>query len=206
MNELHRLLTGRQLVLASHSPRRIKLLKDTGLQFRQISPEVDETPYPHEDPIVFAERLAREKAESIKNYLAADEIALSGDTVVIRDNQILGKPIDPEDACRMLASLSGRSHIVCTALALTDGDMTEAGSETTTVYFNRVTSEQIAEYVSAGEPMDKAGAYGIQGIGAFLVDRIEGSLDNVVGLPFNLLYTLAGEFRRRWEEGRVQGG
>ena len=201
---LQRLLQMRKLVLASGSPRRIDLLQKANVQFRQITPQVDESHQDGEDPLTFARRVALEKATSVNDLIDDGEVALAGDTVVILDGEFLGKPADPDEARLMLKRLSGQTHIVCTALALGNREHVETGNEQTRVRFHKVTEAQIDNYVRGGEPLDKAGAYGIQGIGSFLVDSIEGALDNVVGLPFNLLYTLADRFLRRIEEGSKQ--
>ena len=182
----------RPLVLGSGSPRRVQLLRSTGVQFRQAISHIEEQHLPGENPFDFAARMAQEKALDIITRCHESEIVLSGDTVVVLEDTILGKPGNEQEAVRILQSLSGRQHIVCTALALAGGgQMLRAGCEKTKVFFNEVSRERINEYIASGEPMDKAGAYGIQGMGAFLVDRIEGNLDNVVGLPLTLLNTLA---------------
>ncbi len=181
------------LVLGSGSPRRSRLLTELGIEFRQIVPQIDETARPDEKPCACALRLAEEKAESVTEQIKDHEIVLGGDTIVVVEDVILGKPRDEEEAFATLSRLAGKTHYVCTALALADQDgLICSGTEQTEVIFNTVTPEQIREYIASGEPMDKAGAYGIQGMGAFLVDSIEGNLDNVIGLPRTLLNRLAG--------------
>ena len=180
------------LVLGSRSPRRIQLLEELDIKFRRAVSKVDETQRPGEDPYVCAVRLAREKAEDVAATAQPDEIVIGGDTIVVLDGTILGKPLNRNQAIETLQKLAGKRHTVCTALALADSTRVIcSGEERTDVCFREVTLRQIEEYVDGGEPMDKAGAYGIQGMGAFLVDRIEGNLDNVVGLPRTLLDSLA---------------
>ena len=184
----------RRLVLGSGSPRRVRLLKELGLNFRQDIPAIDETFRPGEDPLSFAVRLAEDKARAVAARAERDEIVIGGDTVVVLDGTILDKPTSPENAVTTLQTLSGREHIVGTALAISIGNgKVWWGLERTAVRFNKVTTEQIQNYVASGEPMDKAGAYGIQGMGAFLVDTLRGNLDNVIGLPRSLLDRLAGD-------------
>ncbi len=188
----------RRLVLGSGSPRRVRLLRDSGVEFRQIVPEIDETIHPGEAPFNFARRMAETKASRVAGECQEDEIVLGGDTVVVFENTILGKPSNVSEAIITLETLSGRRHTVGTALALADRDRLFCSSvEKTQVLFNSVSRRQIEEYVASGEPMDKAGAYGIQGMGAFLVDTIQGKIDNVVGLPLTLLNALARETLRQ---------
>ena len=187
------------LVLGSASLRRYQLLLKTGVAFRQEAPHVDEQLRQGEDPFTFAQRVAEEKAIAVAANCRPEEIILGGDTIVVLRGRVLGKPSDPSDAVETLELLSGQQHTVGTALALALRDrLLASGIETTRVFFNRVSREQIVEYVASGEPLDKAGAYGIQGMGAFLVDRIEGSLDTVIGLPLTLLNDLAREARRQF--------
>ena len=182
----------RPLVLGSRSPRRIQLLEELGVGFRRAVSQVEETPRPGEDPYAFAVRLAQEKATDVAISAQNDEIVIGGDTIVVLDGAILGKPSDRTEAIETLQKLAGKQHTVCTALALANSSRLICfGEERTDVYFRDVSLRQIEDYVDGGEPMDKAGAYGIQGMGAFLVDRIEGNLDNVVGLPRTLLDSLA---------------
>lgn len=182
----------RPLVLGSRSPRRVQLLSEMGIKFRQLVLQVDESLRIDEAPFAFAVRLAEEKAAAAASLSAPEEIAIGGDTIVVLDGVILGKPLNRTDAVRTLRQLSGKRHTVCTALALAGSrGVLCSGEERTEVFFNTVTRDQIEAYVDSGEPMDKAGAYGIQGMGGFLVDRLEGNLDNVVGLPRTLLNCLA---------------
>ena len=189
---LARLARLRPLILGSRSPRRVRLLNELGIPFRQVVPAVDETVHPGEDPYDSALRLAKDKALAVARSLADAEVAIGCDTVVVLDRCILGKPTDAADAVRILEQLVGKKHVVCTAVALADrGGLLASGYDLTEVYFNPATRLQLERYIASGEPMDKAGAYGIQGMGGFLVDRIEGALDNVVGLPRELLESLA---------------
>jgi len=181
-----------QIVLGSKSPRRVKLMRETGVPFVQIIPELEEEQFPGEPPYNFAERLARDKALSLLDRLESGQIVIACDTIVVLAGEVLGKPVDGEDAFRILSRLSGRRHVVCTALAIAGKQgLMSSGYELTEVLFNSVSPEQIREYIDSGEPMDKAGAYGIQGMGAFLVDSIQGNLDTVIGLPRVLLNDLS---------------
>lgn len=176
----------RPLILASGSPRRRTLLSEIGCTFIIENHEVDESRREGEEPFAYAVRLAKEKALAVHTD---DRSAVLGfDTIVVIDGRVLGKPVSADDAVEMLRSLSGNTHQVCTAIAIAIGNQIEAADcDITTVKFKQVTDSQIAEYVQNGEPMDKAGAYGIQGMGGFLVDSIDGNLDTVIGLPRNLL-------------------
>ena len=181
-----------KLVLGSGSPRRVRLLGEIGVPFEQIIPEVSEDRLAGEPPYEFAERIAGEKAAWVAERAAGEAIVLGCDTIVVLGDQLLGKPTDESDALRILTGLSGRQHVVCTGVALArQGSVVASGYELTKVFFNTVTERQLTDYIASGEPMDKAGAYGIQGMGAFLVDRIDGPLDNVIGLPRLLLDNLA---------------
>lgn len=178
------------LVLASQSPRRRELLAQAGLgvsnfSFERVNPDIDETPLPEESPANYVSRLAVEKAKA-GLALCADiqaPVVLGSDTIVVLDGKLLGKPEDEADARAMLAALSGRSHQVMTAVALTDGQRTVCDTVTTKVEFASLTERDIMAYVASGEPMDKAGAYGIQGLGGIFVEAIDGSYSAVVGLP-----------------------
>ena len=179
------------LVLASASPRRRELLTQAGFSFSVHPAHIPEDPYPNEDPITYVTRLAREKAEAVYRELADPQaLILGADTTVTLDNTILGKPADPADAVRMLRLLSGRSHRVITGVAIVSADSVEVAAEVTAVRFLTLSDEEIAAYVASGEPMDKAGAYAIQGLAARWIPRIEGCYFNVVGLPLALVSTL----------------
>ncbi|MCX6826833.1 MAG: Maf family protein [candidate division Zixibacteria bacterium] len=189
---LDKLLERYRLTLASGSPRRVQLLREAGIKFRQIIPDIQEDNYAPIAPPQLAVILARRKAEAVRNNIETDEIALGCDTIVILNGNILGKPASSAKAMEMLQSLSGKRHIVCSAIALFNrhGQSVD-GFELTDVYFHSISKQQIEWYISTGEPLDKAGAYGIQEQGGFLVDRIEGNVDNVIGLPMLLLDQLA---------------
>lgn len=180
------------LVLGSGSPRRKALLTESGVPFRQISPTIDESRRDAEPPYQYAERLAQEKALSISSGIDSDEVILGCDTIVVLGDVVLGKPSDPDEAFSHLFRLSGIQHVVCTAVALArSGEILFSGYELTKVTFNELEEGKVRDYIATGEPLDKAGGYGIQGMGAFLVDCIDGPLDNVVGLPRKLVDDLA---------------
>lgn len=185
-------------MLGSGSPRRLQLLAETGIQFSQVVSNLEESLLPNEQPYHYALRLAEDKALAVSKSAVQEAIVIGCDTIVVLDGQVLEKPECTEEAFRMLSLLSGKRHVVCSALAFVgDNEVLSSGYELTDVYFHQATSERIREYILTGEPMDKAGAYGIQGMGAFLVDRIEGSLDTVIGLPRTLLERLAGDLLLR---------
>jgi septum formation protein len=203
------------LVLASASPRRRELLAQVGYQFEVHPAHVPEEPLPGEDPIVYVTRLAREKAEAVYNEVIKEWqlkqacagletrttvgqegggtkgivglAVLGADTTVELDGAILGKPEDAAGAARILRLLSGRTHRVITGVALVTAERTEVAAEATAVRFLALSDEEIAAYVATGEPMDKAGAYGIQGRAARWIPRIDGCYFNVMGLPLALV-------------------
>lgn len=174
-------------MLASGSPRRHELLALLGVAFRVVVPDVDETPQPGETPRQLVARLAATKAEA-----AVGAIVLAADTVVDVDGVVLGKPTDTADATRMLAALSGRDHEVHTGVAVRRNGRTVIEVVTTTVRFVALTPSAIGHYVATGEPMDKAGAYAIQGAGGAFVESIAGSPSNVVGLPLATVARMLG--------------
>jgi septum formation protein len=176
--------TREQLILASASPRRRRFLEGLGLIFTIEAAQVDEQPLAHEPPREFVLRAATDKARAVAER-HPDAWVLGADTVVVLDNQILGKPVDEEDANRLLALLTGRWHEVLTGFCMCrkDREHQVAHAVATTVKFVNFDEKIAAAYVQTGEPLDKAGAYGIQGKGGFLVERINGSYSNVVGLP-----------------------
>ncbi len=181
------------LVLASASPRRRELLAQAGYSFEVCPAHIPEDPKPGEEPVAYVTRLAREKAEAVFRQLqagrdaAAEDLAVLGaDTTVTLDNRILGKPENAADATRMLRLLSGRTHRVITGVALVSAHAAEVAAEVTAVRFLTLSEGEIADYVATGEPMDKAGAYAIQGMAARWIPRIEGCYFNVVGLPLAL--------------------
>jgi septum formation protein len=170
------------LVLASASPRRRDLLQLLGLRFEVRPAEADETPRPDEAPAALVRRLATAKAAAVVSG-TGDEVVIAADTVVEVDGATLGKPADPDDAAAMLRRLSGRTHRVLTGLAVRHGAGAATAVVVTAVSFTALTEADIAWYVATGEPLDKAGAYAIQGAGGVFVERIDGSYHNVVGLP-----------------------
>jgi len=177
------------LVLASASPRRQELLRNAGIAFEVLPAHIPEDPFPGENAKDCAERLAREKAFAIAQ-IRPNEAVLGADTVVVIDDQILGKPADAADAARMLRLLSGHTHQVITGVCLVVAGQVSMSSETTTVTMDKITDAEIADYIGSGEPMDKAGAYAIQGIASRWIPRIEGDYSNVVGLPVALVYRM----------------
>ena len=170
-------------MLASASPRRRALLGRLGIDFMVRVPDIDETPEGDEEPMVYVERLARAKADAAATDDGRDEVVVAADTTVDLDGTIVGKPIDAADATAILTRLSGRAHQVHTGVAVRRGGQFVSTVTTSTVRFHPLRPDVIASYVSTGEPLDKAGAYGLQGQGRALVAAIEGSASNVVGLP-----------------------
>lgn len=186
------------LVLASASPRRRELLEQVGVHYRVAVADIDETPLAGEDPAAYVARLALAKARAVLAQAGGLPV-LGADTTVVIDGEVLGKPRDAVDAAAMLARLSGREHRVLTAVALVQFDALwderkAVRVSDTRVRFRRLTDAVIARYVASGEPMDKAGAYGIQGLGGALVARIEGSYTGVVGLPLGETIDLLDAF------------
>jgi len=203
------------LVLASASPRRHELLRNAGIPFIVQPADIDETPLPSEPPLQCAQRLAREKALSVSRT-RSQNLVLGADTIVVIDEAILGKPVDADDAVRMLRLLSGRVHRVITGVCLvgtvpsgqwpvigkaeprprsyeilrTENQELRTASETTLVTMSELSEDEIREYVATGEPMDKAGAYAIQGMASRWIPRIEGDYSNVVGLPVAMVYAI----------------
>jgi septum formation protein len=193
------------LVLASASPRRQELLRNAGISFTVQPANVDETPLRGESPRNCAERLAREKALAVWRMRPHD-LVLGADTIVVIDDTILGKPRDADDAARMLRLLSGRVHSVITGVCIvkpafahiehdpeTHSPELKTASEETLVTMNSIADQEIGAYVATGEPMDKAGAYAIQGMASRWIPRIEGDYSNVVGLPVALVYRMLSE-------------
>jgi septum formation protein len=176
------------LVLASQSPRRSEILRQAGIPFIVRAAEVDETALAGEPAERYVARLAEAKARAAP--AAAGEIVLGADTTVAIDHHLLGKPADEADARRMLALLSGRRHEVLTGICLRRGERLTTAVESTAVWFTPLTESEIASYVASGEPMDKAGAYAIQGLASKFIRRIEGCYYNVVGLPVALVYRM----------------
>lgn len=181
-----------ELILASSSPRRQELLREIGIPFQVHAANINEDQLAGEAPIAYALRLAREKAQAVATQYPQSYV-LGADTIVVLNGEVLGKPIDHADAARMLRLLSGRSHEVTTAVSLVSpgkvaqGTLAETRACTTKVYFREIAEAEIQAYVAGGEPMDKAGAYAIQGGASRWTDRIEGEYSNVVGLPLSLV-------------------
>jgi septum formation protein len=179
----------RMLVLASASPRRSELLHNAGISFTVDPAHVPEAPGAQEAPLAYAQRLARDKALAVFSRRPED-VVLGADTVVVVDEHLLEKPADAQDAARMLHFLSGRSHQVITGVCVVAAEFERTEAETTRVWFGELSDTEIADYVRSGEPIDKAGAYGIQGIASRWIGRIEGCYFNVVGLPVARTYRL----------------
>jgi septum formation protein len=174
-----------RIVLASSSPRRRDLLDQIGLDFDVRPADIDESERPGEDPVSYVRRLAVEKAQAATAVF--DEIVIAADTTIDLDGRILAKPDDDDDARRMLRLLSGRTHRVHTGVAVRQGERIEVAVATTFVTMVAITDEAMRWYVATGEPLGKAGAYAIQGAAAVLVDSVQGSVSNVIGLPLTLL-------------------
>lgn len=186
------------IILASGSPRRQQLLSEVEIPFEQLVPRVTEQIRPDEEPFDYARRLAEEKAREVISRAKNGAVAVGCDTIVLLGSRLLEKPANEQDAFEILSLLSGREHFVCSGLALANSNApTLSGHEVTTVRFHKTSPDDLRRYITTGEPMDKAGAYGLQGKGAFLVDSIEGNLDTVIGLPRMLLDRLAGEWLSR---------
>ena len=188
------------IVLASASPRRQELLTNAGIEFVVRPANIPEVRLPDESPKGFAERMAREKARTIRDNVEAahppnkNSLAVLGaDTVVVIGNEVLGKPTNSGDAARMLRLLSGREHSVITGVCLSGETFEDVRSETTIVYFGELSEWDIKSYIKTGEPMDKAGAYAIQGMASRWISKIEGDYNNVVGLPVDLVLQMLRE-------------
>ena len=181
------------IILASGSPRRRQLLEMLGLPFRAVAPDVDESLDPAEQPEAYVTRLAREKARTIAARERGAPV-LAADTTVVLRGRVFGKPADSAEAADMLRRLQGRKHQVMTAVAVALDGRVEHALDVTEVTFRRLSDEQIADYVGTGEPLDKAGAYAIQGKGAALVEGIRGDFFGVMGLPVRLALELLARF------------
>jgi len=184
-----------KLILASSSPRRAEVLADAGFTFEVVAARVDESRRTGEQAEAYVRRLAEAKARAVAGGVSPPAIVIAADTVVVMDGEVLGKPASAEDAGRMLRRLSGRTHQVLTGLAVLKipGGAARVEIETTQVTFAPLTEAEIEAYVASGEPLDKAGAYAIQGRGGRLVARVEGCYFNVVGLPLARLYRILRE-------------
>lgn len=181
-----------RLVLASRSPRRAEILNAIGWPFEVAAANIDESRFESEAAVPYVRRLAQTKAETVAKHLSSG-LVLGADTVVLVDEEILGQPRDAEDARRMLKLLSGRWHEVLTGVALVraGGGQVMADDEKTRVRFAEMSLAEIDWYVATGEPMDKAGAYAVQGSAALFIEEIQGDYFNIVGLPVRLVYKLA---------------
>ena len=191
-------MTPEPLTLASSSPRRRQLLEMLGIVVRVRSPNIAEIRRPVETPVDYVERLARQKALSVPGALV-----LGADTTVVVRDEMLEKPADAADALRMLRKLQGRTHQVVTSVALVAAEVLHQATDVTNVTFRRLEDVFLEAYVATGEPMDKAGAYGIQGYGAALVERIDGDFFSVMGLPIRLVLQL---LERAGHGYRFEGG
>jgi septum formation protein len=191
-----------RVVLASASPRRRELLNLIGIPHEVRPANIDETIRARETPRRHAERLAREKASAIA-MRDPDLITIGADTIVVVNRKVLGKPADTAQATHMLGLLSGREHTVVTAVAVSRGKKLRSAVEEVRVRFRRLSAEEIDAYIATGEPMDKAGAYGIQGFGATIVDRIEGDYFAVMGLPLVRLVGLMRDVGVKYRFGKL---
>lgn len=188
-----------KIVLASGSPRRQELLQRMGITDFDVRVPRTEEAYPAGlSPRQVVEHISREKAEAAAKLCTPEEIVITADTMVFLDEARLGKPADEADALRMLTALQGRRHTVCTGVTVWQGDRVLTESESTEVYFRAATQAELLGYIATGEPMDKAGAYGIQGLGALLVEKINGDFFNVMGLPVLRLSRMLGQFGVRF--------
>jgi len=190
-----------RVVLGSQSPRRRELLSLIGIPHEVRPANIDEHYFAGEAPRDHADRLAREKAKAIA---LPDAVTIGSDTIVVVDGDVLGKPRDEPDAAQMLRRLSGRSHVVITAVAAMWRGRMLSGVEEVGVTFRSLTEREIAAYIATGEPMDKAGAYGIQGYGATIVERVDGDYFAVMGLPLHRLTRLLEELGLRYDFGPLR--
>ncbi len=193
-----------RLVLASGSPRRHELLRMIGLDFDVVLPDIEEDDFPRADPARFAQELALAKARSVRDRFSS-AVIVGADTVVVLDGCLLGKPRGEAEACEMLRTLRGRTHTVYTGVALLDVEsgLSLTGHERSAVTMEDLSDEEISRYVATGEPMDKAGSYGIQGVGAVFINHISGCYFNVMGLPLARLYKMARELTKALGEAGV---
>jgi septum formation protein len=182
-------MTLRPIVLASTSPRRAQLLQMLRIPFRVVPPDVDEHVKPEEEPAAYVRRLAVAKAQDV-SHRAPGELILAADTTVVLDNEIFGKPESPEEAVGMLLRLQGRTHAVMTAVAAMQDHKLLQDLDVSRVTFRSMTRDLAEAYVATGEPLDKAGSYAIQGLGAPLIERVEGDFFGVMGLPVRLALDL----------------
>ena len=187
--------TNQHIVLASGSPRRQELLRRIGIEtFDVVVPHADERCPTGLSPRDTVAHIAGAKAEAAKALTAPEDLVITADTMVFLGGKRLGKPRDASDALRMLTALAGNRHTVCTGVTLRQGDKYKCFTEATDVYFRPASERELRAYIASGEPMDKAGAYGVQGLGALLVERIDGDFFNVMGLPVLALSRALREF------------
>jgi|TARA_Y100000310_G_C20678149_1_gene814286 septum formation protein len=172
-----------QIYLASSSPRRADLLRQIGISFEVVVPNVEETPLEGELPDTYARRISAVKARHVESHAAPHLPVLAADTVVVLQGGLMGKPRDRDDGLEMLALLSGNTHQVISAVSVCQGDLLQTVASETLVRFRKLTKDEREKYWQTGEPRDKAGGYGIQGLGAVFVESINGSYSGVVGLP-----------------------
>lgn len=192
-----------RVILASASPRRRELLRLVGIEHDVRPADIDERYLPHETPPAHAERLAREKASAIDEDGA---VTIGSDTIVVVDGDVLGKPRDRAHAHEMLKRLSGRSHVVMTGVAVRWQGRVASGLEQVGVTFRALGDDEIERYIDTGEPMDKAGAYGIQGFGATIVERVDGDYFAVMGLALNRLVGLCRSLGLDYSFGPITAG
>ena len=184
-----------KIILASQSPRRKELLERMGIRdFETISPNVDESAFHGLPPEELVRRLSAEKAAAVAGKVGEDAIVIAADTVVALEGAVLGKPADELDAFKMLSALSGVRHQVYTGVTVCRGGEKQTAHEVTDVTFRELSEREIEDYIATGEPMDKAGAYGIQGYGALLIQGISGDYYNVMGLPVCRLSGMLSRF------------
>ena len=192
-----------RVILASASPRRRELLRLVGIDHEIRPADIDESYLPGERPNAHAERLARSKAETIASVAGPEVVTIGSDTIVVVDGDVLGKPRDRHHAKEMLRRLSGRSHVVMTGVAVAWRGQTLSGVEEVGVTFRDLSDDEIDLYIDTGEPMDKAGAYGIQGFGATIVARVDGDYFAVMGLALNRLASLLRDAGLRYDFGPI---
>lgn len=191
------------IYLASASPRRCELLQQLAIPFQQLITDIDETAKPHESPQQLVQRLAYEKAMAAQALAQHDYPILGADTIVVKDNQIYGKPQDAAQAADMLQNLSNRCHQVMTAIALIDGRQCQQALSVSQVCFAPLSETMIAAYVQTGEPLDKAGAYAIQGVAAAFIKELKGSYSGVMGLPLYETWQLLQNMQQPENVSRV---
>jgi septum formation protein len=190
------------ILLASSSPRRVNLLEQMGLTFDVMSPDVDESLMPDEAPHAYVERLSRSKAAAGLAH-GSNQVVIAADTIVTLDDAILGKPSGPDDGKQMLLALAGRAHRVLTGLTVATQQEAKSQVVASNVWFRAISEQEAAAYWQTGEPSDKAGSYGLQGIGSIFVQRVEGSPSAVIGLPVEETETLLTYFGVDTWSGRI---